>query len=149
MGSKAPLVASLPPRIFNERGSLELQDLGPLFFLESFDLQVCGLGLGHSPLFFFRLTSNAFLTGSVGRIEKKKITRSLARGGLVPQHHCFGAWKQEDMNPKSISRKWRPGTPASLLWSLETRRHEPKINISQVEAWYPSIIALEPGNKKT
>ena len=52
VGSKAPLVASLPPRIFNERGSLELQDLGPLFFLESFDLQVSGLGLGHPPLFF-------------------------------------------------------------------------------------------------
>ena len=52
MGSKVPLVASLPPRIFNERGSLELQDLGPLFFLESFDLHVCGLGLGHPPFFF-------------------------------------------------------------------------------------------------
>ena len=96
MGSKAPLVASLPLRIFNERGSLELQDLGPLFFVESFDLQVCGLGLGHSPP-FFRLTSNAFLTGSVGRIEKKKQSQE----------------------------------------------------VSQEEAWYPSIIALEPGNKKT
>ena len=53
VGGKAPLVAPLPLRIFNERGSLELQDLGPLFFLETFDLQVCDLGLGHSPLFFF------------------------------------------------------------------------------------------------
>ena len=120
VGSMAPLVASLPPRIFNERGSLELQDLGPFFFLESFDLQVCGLGLGHPPpLFFFRLTSNAFLTGSVGRIEKKNHEKS---------------------------RKRRPGTPASLLWSLETRRHEPKINMA--EKLVDVIVKLRQRGKK-
>ena len=52
MGSKAPLVPSLPVRIFNESESLELQDLGPVFFLESLDLQVCGLELGLPPFFF-------------------------------------------------------------------------------------------------
>ena len=50
--------------------------------------------------FFFRLPSNAFPDiGSVGRIEKK--------------------------NHKKC-RNRRPGTPASLLWSLETTGHEPK-----------------------
>ena len=29
---------------------------------------------------------------------------SLGVTGLVPQHHCFGALKQQEMNPKSI---WR------------------------------------------
>lgn len=29
---------------------------------------------------------------------------SLGVRGLVPQHHCFGALKQQEMNPKSI---WR------------------------------------------
>ena len=52
VGSKAPLVPSLPVRIFNESESLELQDLGPVFFLESLDLQVCGLELGLPPFFF-------------------------------------------------------------------------------------------------
>ena len=36
-------------------------------------------------LFFLRLPSNAF---------PKKITSILEIGGLVPQHHCCGAWKQ-------------------------------------------------------
>ena len=62
-----------------------------------------------SPLlraFFFSFNVECVPDG-VGRTEKKKkkITRSLARGGLVPQHHCFGAWKQEDMNPNQYGGK--------------------------------------------
>ena len=61
---------------------------------------------GH-PL-FFRLASNAFSDiGSVGQIEKKKPKK----------------------RKKSLNR--RPGTPASLQWSLETTRHEPKINMEE------------------
>ena len=32
--------------------------------------------------------------------KKKKNSRSLWIWGLVPQHHCCGAWKQQDTNPK-------------------------------------------------
>ena len=47
---------------------------------------------------------------SIDRIEKKKKNlkkeKSLdSEGGLVPQRHCCGTWKQQDMNPKSIWRK--------------------------------------------
>ena len=53
---------------------------------------------------FFRLASNEFPdVGSDVRIEKKKKLKTLGYR--------------------------RPGTSASLLWSLETTRHEPKINI--------------------
>ena len=61
-------------------------------------------------LFFFcRLMSNAFpCIGSVDRSDwkkekpkkRKKNSRSLWIWGLVPQHHCCGAWKQQDTNPK-------------------------------------------------
>ena len=64
---------------------------------------------GH-PLFFFRLASNAFSDiGSVGRSVRLK--------------------KKPKKRKKSLNR--RPGTPASLLWSLETTRHEPKINMAE------------------
>lgn len=38
--------------------------------------------------------------GSVGRNEKKKTKKKnhkIGRGGLAPQHHCCGAWKQQDI----------------------------------------------------
>ena len=40
--------------------------------------------------------------GSVGRNEKKKKKtkkkhHKIGRGGLAPQHHCCGAWKQQDI----------------------------------------------------
>ena len=44
---------------------------------------------------------------SVGRMKKqalkkeKKITKSRRIGGLKPQHHCRGAWKQQDKVTKS------------------------------------------------
>ena len=61
------------------------------------------------PHFFSRLVSNAFPDiGLIGRIEKKK--------NLKNKITRFGR---------------RPGTPASLLWSLETTRHEPKINMAE------------------
>ena len=40
----------------------------------------------------------------VHRIAKKN-HKSLGIGGLVPEHYCLGAWKQQDMNPKSIWQK--------------------------------------------
>ena len=89
VGSKAPLVPSLPVRIFNESGSLELQDLGPVFFLESLDLQVCGLELGLPPFFSFNVE-------------------------CVPDGVGKSDWKKRKHKK---SRKRRPGTPASLLWS--------------------------------
>ena len=56
------------------------------------------------PLFFPGLALSAFPDiGSVGRVEKKK--NPLKKGDLVPQHHCFGGRKQQDMYPKSIWRK--------------------------------------------
>ena len=62
-------------------------------------------------IIFFRLTSDAFPDiGSVGRIFKKKKTKKI---------------KQKK------SRNRRPGTPASLLWSLETTRYEPKIKMAE------------------
>ena len=48
--------------------------------------------------------------GSVGRIEKKKKP-------YIKNHRK--------------SRNRRPGTQASLLWSLETARQEPKINMAE------------------
>ena len=48
--------------------------------------------------------------GSVGRIEKKKKP-------YIKNHRK--------------SRNRRPGTQASLLWSLETTRQEPKINMAE------------------
>ena len=67
------------------------------------------LWLGH-PLFVFRLASYAFLEfGSFGWIKKKereKITRSQRTGGLKPQHHCGGAWKQQDMHTKSTQTQY-------------------------------------------
>ena len=66
-------------------------------------------------------SANTFLTGSVSRIEKKKA------------------------NHKK-SRKRRPGTPALLLWSLETRRHEPKINMA--EKLVDVIVKLRQRGKK-
>ena len=52
---------------------------------------------------FFRLASNEFLMlGRTFELKKKKL--------------------------KTLGYR-RPGTSASLLWSLETTRHEPKINI--------------------
>ena len=45
--------------------------------------------------FFFRFGSSAFPDiGSVGRVEKKK-KKNIRKGHLVPQHHCFGARKQQ------------------------------------------------------
>ena len=104
VGSKAPLVPSLLLRIFNECGSLELQDLGPLFFLESFDLQVCGLGLGHPPLplVFFAVVDVECVPDRVGRSD----------------------WQKMEKKKKKTQE------------------------VSQEEAWYPSIIALEPGTRK-
>ena len=50
--------------------------------------------LGHPP--FFHLASNTFPEiGLVSRNEKKNL--KIWRGGLVPQHHCWGAWKQQDI----------------------------------------------------
>ena len=58
--------------------------------------------LGHA-LFLFHLALSVFPDiGSVGQVEKKK---------------------------KKPLKKRRPGTPASLVWSLERTRHEPKINM--------------------
>ena len=64
--------------------------------------------LSPSFFFFFPLASSAFPDiRSVVWTEKnknlKKSTRSLEIGDLVPQRHCFGAWKQQDMNPKSCA----------------------------------------------
>ena len=56
------------------------------------------------------------------KTEKKKIIGSLWIGGLVPQHHCYGAWKQQDMNSKEYGRNvgWcycnNPLTPK--IWLL-------------------------------
>ena len=77
-----------------------------------------------SPLKFFRLVSNAFPDiRSIGRIEKKKLKkRKITRFGR------------------------RPGTPASLLWNLETTRHEPKINMA--ETLVDVIVELRQRGKK-
>ena len=73
------------------------------------------------PPFFFRLASNEFTDiGSVGRIENKKNQRTLGNR--------------------------RPATPASLLWSLETTRHEPKINMA--EKVVGVIVKLRQHGKK-
>ena len=53
---------------------------------------------------------------SIGRIEKKK-NRKKENGKKKNR-------KKEKKFKKSLNM--RPGTPASLLWSLETTRHEPK-----------------------
>ena len=93
----------------------------PCFFPGKFWSPSLWFGI-RPPPFFFRLTSNAFLTGWVSGIEKKK----------------------EAYHKKS--RKRRPGTPALLLWSLETRRHEPKINMA--EKLVDVIVKLRQRGKK-
>ena len=40
-------------------------------------------------------------------------------------------WKKKNLKNKITRFGGRPGTPASLLWSLETTRHEPKINMAE------------------
>ena len=53
--------------------------------------------------------SNAFPDiGSVGQIKKKKLKKKHKK-----------------------SQNGRPGTTASLLWRLETTRHEPKFNMAE------------------
>ena len=63
--------------------------------------------------------------GSVGRIEKKKKP-------YIKNHRK--------------SRNRRPGTQASLLWSLETARQEPKINMA--EKLVDVIVKLRQRGKK-
>ena len=68
---------------------------------------------GH-PFFPFGVECvSLYSVGSVGRSvglkkrkteKRKKITGSLWIGGLIPQHHCYGAWKQQDMNSKEYGR---------------------------------------------
>ena len=47
-------------------------------------------------------------SGRSGWIKKKreKITRSQRPGGLKPQHHCGGTWKQQDMHTKSTQTQY-------------------------------------------
>ena len=61
---------------------------------------------------------------SIGRIEKKK-----------------------KLKKRKITRFGRrPGTPASLLWNLETTRHKPKINMA--ETLVDVIVELRQRGKK-
>ena len=53
--------------------------------------------------------------------------------------------KKKKKNHKKSGNK-RPGTPASLLWSLETTRHEPKINMA--EKLVDVIVKLRQRGKK-
>ena len=66
--------------------------------------------LGHTPSFSrFECVSDIGWVGrSVGRIKKKTKIK------IIKKSH-------------KKSWNWRPGTPASLRWSLETTTHEPKI----------------------
>ena len=46
-----------------------------------------------------------------------KMRRSLELGGPLPQHHCRGAWKQQDVVTKSTRRQWR-SRQTRLMWWL-------------------------------
>lgn len=46
------------------------------------------------------------LSHSVGKKKREKITRSQKTGGLKPQHHCGGGWKQQDMDTKSTQTQY-------------------------------------------
>ena len=76
--------------------------------------------ISSSPFYAFRLASNAFAD-----------IRSV--GGIVKKSH-------------KKSRNRRPGTPASLLWSLETTRHDPKINMA--EKLVDVVVKLTQRGKK-
>lgn len=62
---------------------------------------------------------------SVGRMKKqalkkeKKITKSRRIGGLKPQHHCRGAWKQQDKVPRCHYGKKQKGDTLPNLLCLE------------------------------
>ena len=105
-----------PTGLFEEAPSLELRP-SPLFFFFFF--------------FFFRLASNEFPDiGSVSRIEKKKKKKK----------------KTKKKKRRRTLGNRRPGTSASLLWSLETTRHEPKINMA--EKVFGVIVKLKQHGKK-
>ena len=56
-------------------------------------------------------------------------------------------WKKKKLKKRKITRFGRrPGTPASLLWNLETTRHEPKINMA--ETLVDVIVELRQREKK-
>ena len=74
----------------------------------------------------------------------------------VPGHPPCVSWysvhrsdwkKKKKLKKRKITRFGRrPGTPASLLWNLETTRHKPKINMA--ETLVDVIVELRQRGKK-
>ena len=69
----------------------------------------------------------------------------------MPPFFCFALSAFPDIGSvglknKTLKKKGRPSTPVSLLWSPETTRHEPKINM--VEKLVGVFVKLRQGGKK-
>ena len=96
-----------------------------------------------------------------------KITRSQRTGCLKPQHHCGGAWKQQDMVTKSTQtqrggklmvdviikskkvEKWfKPFTVLLLFWFAVKRFHSAILFLYSVASTYHLSLPFEqlPGN---